>query len=208
MTHDAALSCTTYIIIGGNQSPFSTAVKARLTANFIEVPKKVTSKSHTLDPFLLHSMIFHESFIGAKEIITSLRHRLYDQLDKVDIYAKNTSNRKNLENLTIELHGISQNTDSLLASADMAEMIATKMLIAHGRFEALLGVDDIKDKTVKLSDSLRYLQSSTQSQKRWLLSYKSRKDTAMNLVCIARAEFLNGRLADYQLGIQFSDTTR
>jgi hypothetical protein len=187
MTHDAVLACTTYIIVCGSQNPSSETVKARLTANLIGASEVVTSKSHTRDPFFLHCMISHEAFVEAKGIITSLRHRLYDQLDKVDVYAKNTSNRKNLENLTIELHEISQDTDSLLASADMAEMIATRMLTAHSRFEYLLSADNIKDKAVKLGDSLQYLQSSVQSQKRWLLSYKSRKDIAMNLVCIIPA---------------------
>jgi hypothetical protein len=182
MSYDVHLACTTYVIACGSENPLNSLVKARLEVHLGGPSETVTAKSHTKDPFLLHCMIFHEGFTEAKAIITKLRHRLYDQLDMVDAYAKNPSDRKNLENLTIELHGVSQDTDSLLASADMAEMIATKMAKAHRRFEAILTDANLKDKTTKLEDALGYLQSSVQSQRRWLLSYKSRKDIAMNLV--------------------------
>ncbi|KAI9735160.1 MAG: hypothetical protein M1834_001748 [Cirrosporium novae-zelandiae] len=64
----------------------------------------------------------------------------------------------------------------------MAEMITARMRSAHSRFEKLLGAEDIKGKTVKISGSLQYPQAPIQSQKRWLLNYKARKDIAMNLV--------------------------
>jgi hypothetical protein len=182
MTYDVKLASTTYIIVCGDDYPSSMTVKARLQAALSGTSEAVMSKSHARDPYLLHCMISHEALVEAKSVITALRHRLYDQLDKVDIYAKNTLERKTLEHLTIELHGISQDTDSLLASADMAEMIATRMLAAHTRFKGLSVAEEFRDKTVKINDSLRYLQVSVQSQKRWLLSYKSRKDIAMNLV--------------------------
>ena len=182
MSYNRILETTTYIIVCGDDYPSSDTVKARLQASFSGVSEEVSSKLHIRNPYLLHCMIFHEAFVEAKSIITKLRHRLYDQLDKVDDYAKDTLDRKTLEILTIELHGVSQDTDSLLASADMAEMIATRMQAAHSRFEELVVVSELKDKTVKINDSLRYLQTSVQSQRRWLLSYKSRKDIAMNLV--------------------------
>jgi hypothetical protein len=182
MTYDIKLASTTYIIVCGEENPTCATVKTRLQAIVSGISEEVVPKSHAYDPYLLHSMIYHEALVESKSIITALRHRLYDQLDKVDAYAKNTLQRKALENLTIELHGISQDTDSLLASADMAEMIATRMLAAHSRFEELPGAYKIRDKAVKISDSIRYLQVSVQAKKRWLLSYRSRKDIAMNLV--------------------------
>jgi hypothetical protein len=182
MNHSALVS-TTYIVVSGGQYLPNETIKERLTALFSGSTEALASRSHTRDPFLLHCMITHEALVEAKGVITSLRRRLYDQLDKVDLYAKNALKREHLEELTIELHGISQNTDSLIASADMAEMIATTMASAHSRFIDILGHKDVKDKTMKVSDSLRYLQSSIQSQRRWLLSHKARKDIAMNLVC-------------------------
>lgn len=183
MTHSLLLSCSTYIIVCGEAYPSSDTVKLRISEIFGGANEKVAKKSYAKDPFLLHSMISHEALFEAKAIVTALRHRLYDQLDMVDAYAKEPSDRRNLERLTIELHGVSQDTDSLLASADMAEMIAESMLVSHRRCEHILQTENLKDEVTKISDSLAYLKTSIQSQKRWLMSYKSRKDIAMNLVC-------------------------
>lgn len=184
MNYDAEVACTTYIIVSGNPHPPLEIIKTRLAESFNGENEDVLEKSHAMNPFLLHCMISHESLVEAKSIISALRYRLYDQLDMIDAYAKEPSDRRNLENITVELHSISQDTDSLPASADMAQMIAERMICAHERFEMVLDEAKIKDKTVKLKDSLRYLQTSIQSQRRWLLSYKSRKDIAMNLVCL------------------------
>ena len=127
-------------------------------------------------------MIIHESLIGAKPTITSVRHRLYDQLDMVDAYAKEPSDRKALEKLTNELHGISQDADSLLASADMVEIVLKGILSAHQRFQMVQIDQKSRNEIINANDSIRYLLSSVQSQRRWIMSYKSRKDTAMNLV--------------------------
>ena len=183
MNYDANLACTTYIIASGFPHPPLETIKARLAESFGGECEDVFQKSHAMDPFLLHCMISHESMVEAKSIVSALRYQLYDQLDMIDAYAKEPSDRRNLENITIELHGISQDTDSLLASADMAQMIAERMINAHERFEISMDGAKAKDKMVKVMDSLQYLQTSIQSQKRWLLSYKSRKDIAMNLVC-------------------------
>jgi hypothetical protein len=48
----------------------------------------------------------------------------------------------------------------------------------------LLGLNAIEDGNTKISDALRYLLESAESQKRWLVSYKSRKDIALNLVSL------------------------
>ncbi|OCL06378.1 hypothetical protein AOQ84DRAFT_390225 [Glonium stellatum] len=182
MTHDFLLSCSTYIIVCGEAYPSCDTVKLKLSQIFGGVDEKVAKKSYAKDPFLLHSMISYEALFEAKAIVTKLRLRLYDQLDIVDAYAKEPSDRRNLEKLTIELHSISQDTDSLLASADMAEMIAESMLVSHQRCKSVLQLADLKDEVIKISDSLTYLKTSIQSQKRWLMSYKNRKDIAMNLV--------------------------
>jgi hypothetical protein len=183
MNYNANLACTTYIVVSGFPHPPLETIKARLAESFGGECEDIFEKSHAVNPFLLHCMISHESMVEAKSIVSALRYRLYDQLDMIDAYAKEPSDRRNLENITVELHGISQDTDSLLASADMAQMIAERMICAHERFEIAMDEAKAKDKMVKVKDSLRYLQTSIQSQRRWLLSYKSRKDIAMNLVC-------------------------
>ncbi|CAG8957244.1 hypothetical protein HYFRA_00009446 [Hymenoscyphus fraxineus] len=69
----------------------------------------------------------------------------------------------------------------------MAEMIATRLCVVHAVFEKAMEVSstlepDWKDEVMKVKASLEYLKLSVQAQKRWLLSYKYRKDIAMNLV--------------------------
>lgn len=188
MTYDVGAACTTYIIVCGEENPLIHVVKNRVKAIFSGSPTNVNTMRHARDPFLFHSLICHEALVEAKDIVKKLRMRLYDQLDIVDEYAENPSDRKILENLTIQLHAVSQDTDSLISSAEMAEMIATRMLTAHERFMRLQNPLEIKDVLEKHVDSLHYLQTSIQSQKRWLLGHKSRKDIAMNLVSLAYLE--------------------
>lgn len=181
MNYDVQKKETTYLVTCGENNPHNQTIKTRLEECF-KLPVYYTGDETHVDPFFLHSMIIHESLVGAKPIITSVRHRLYDQLDMVDAYAKEPSDRKALEKLTNELHGISQDADSLLASADMVEIVLKGILSAHQRFQMVQIDQKSRNEIINANDSIRYLLSSIQSQRRWIMSYKSRKDTAMNLV--------------------------
>lgn len=138
-----------------------------------------SAKLHPNDPFLPLSIICHESLVDAKAIITELRHRLYDQLDIVDIYSETPFDRSNVKELTSQLHKVSQDADSLFASAEMGTMVIEHIIRARDRALNLFP-QALSD--VNVGDSLSYIKQSLDSQKRWLLSYKSRKDIAMNLV--------------------------
>ncbi|KAI9685226.1 MAG: hypothetical protein M1822_004599 [Bathelium mastoideum] len=136
-------------------------------------------------------MVFHETFVEANGIITTCRDRLYDALDMVDAYAKEPSDRKILEELTIKLHQISQDTDSLITSAEMAAMITASMRTAYDRVEPMMQANVGPSCAASaMRSSINDLQCSAEAQKRWLISLKSRKDTAMNLV--SKAIFLEG----------------
>jgi hypothetical protein len=131
--------------------------------------------------------MLHEIFLDAKSVITPLRGSLYDQLDLVDVYSSkplHERGRAELEDMTIKMHVISQEIDSVTAGAEMTAMIVRRMQLAHDRCCTLLGPNAIEDGNTKISDALRYLLESAESQKRWLVSYKSRKDIALNLVSL------------------------
>jgi hypothetical protein len=185
MNHSVSTACTTYLVVCGSNYKPCQAIKQRLSDAAIYSPQ-----GQILEPFFLHNMIMHEASVECKSVIAKLRRRLYAELDKVDDYAKSQGKfeRKLLEHLTIQLHGISQDTDSLLASADMAEMVANKMLKAHKRLADILRVNShdrytgLRNDIRKTNDGIAYMLASMQAQKRWLLSYRSRKDIAMNLV--------------------------
>lgn len=186
MTHDLAYQTTTYVVVSGHQQASNTRVRERLSDIFrVQPDGSHISKVHLPDPFELHLIIMHEALLDAKAVITAMRGRLYDALDLVDSYSKQSANqrsRETLENLTLQLHVVSQDTDSMAASADMAAMIVRRIAESHGRYAKSLENDEERDMLMKTTDATSYLSTSIESQMRWLKSYKSRKDIAMNLV--------------------------
>jgi hypothetical protein len=186
MTHSLANQSTTYVVVCSHLHPRNEVVKERLTDMF--GPLKEGSQPNSVlvpDPFMLHVVVTHEAFLDAKSVITDMRYKLYDALDNVEAYSKEDANRRakeDLERSTIQLHVVSQDTDSMTASADMARMILRRIASAHQRYTNSVQRDDKKDGLMKTSDAISYLSNSIESQLRWLHSYKSRKDIAMNLV--------------------------
>jgi len=192
MVYDFVTESTTYLIVSDTDDPSIKAVKHRLE-DLSLYNGTATAAKDKMDPFLLHSMITHQSFFDSKlQIAEAVRYRLYDLLDMVDAYATQASDRHALKKLTIELHNVSQNTDAKLSDVEMSEGIVISMLRSHDRFSHALKIAKTTGKlkfisaSAELKDSLTYLRRSIQSQKNWLLSYKNRKDTAMNLVSSER----------------------
>ncbi|EPS40863.1 hypothetical protein H072_5247 [Dactylellina haptotyla CBS 200.50] len=182
MTFDIQARRTFYLVVTGVNCSKTALVKDRLFQTFCRNEDHNLSRRSFEDPFFIHTLIAHESLNDLKPVMTVLRTNLYDQLDEVDAYAKKPSDRRKLEKLTTELHEISQNADSLLASADMAIMVSDRMLESHQIIQQQLFAFSKYDEYHKTADALSYLRYSAQTHKRWLTSYKNRKDIAMNLV--------------------------
>ncbi|KAF3928202.1 hypothetical protein AA313_de0206485 [Arthrobotrys entomopaga] len=182
MSFDTPTKRTFYLIVNGTNCPKNALVQDRLLQTFCRNEDYTIAKRTFADPFYVHTLIAHESLNDLKPVMTVLRTNLYDQLDEVDAYAKKPSDRRKLEKLTTELHQISQDADSLLASADMAIMVSDRMLESHRSIQPLLFADSKYDEYHKTADALSYLRYSAETHKRWLTSYKNRKDIAMNLV--------------------------
>ncbi|KAF4540700.1 Lactose permease protein [Lasiodiplodia theobromae] len=68
--------------------------------------------------------------------------------------------------------------------ADMANLILRRISDAHRRYASFERDQSRKDALEKTRDAINYLSISIESQLRWLASYKSRKDIAMNLVSV------------------------
>lgn len=186
MTHSFKDSSTSYIICCDQQQNRLNIVKERLFDILDTSYSEWKSFRLSLNPFFLHLLITHEVFLEAVPEITKLRHQLYSALDKVDQYAaKSESEREKseLEDLTIKLHIVSQETDRMFANVAMSSMILQRMIRAHGRYRDSVSSDaSKKDSVVKMEDALQYMYETIESQQRWLTSYKLRKDIAMNLV--------------------------
>lgn len=186
MSHDAVSQAITYVVVSSVNQPGVRVVKERLQDIYRHEEKNGRSRSQKfVDPFTLHLMVAHETFLEAKAVITDLRYKLYDALDRVDQYSNKLPEqrgRRDLEELTIQLHVVSQDTDSKYASADMANMIMRRISGAHQRYAESIQDMGKKDALEKTADAINYLSMSLESQMRWLSSYKARKDIAMNLV--------------------------
>lgn len=189
MTHNLADRTTSYVVMTDRTHSRLEDIRRRIRASFAS-----GGLPDTKDPFMVHCLVLHEIFLDAKSVITPLRGSLYDQLDLVDIYSSkplNERGRNELEDMTIEMHVISQEIDSVTAGAEMTAMIVRRMQLAHDRYCTLLSPKPIEDGNTKVSDALQYLLESAESQKRWLVSYKSRKDIALNLVSLLTQQSKN-----------------
>ncbi|KXT09169.1 hypothetical protein AC579_7288 [Pseudocercospora musae] len=199
MTHDLTTKATTYVISCSKEQAQLKVIQERLEDAF-----RAATVTEAADPFMLHALVTHEVFAEARSVVTPVRYQLYDQLDRVDKYAErsakgiepsptNTSLAKsnlaveqdepeNLQDITIQLNVVSQEVDSMTANADMASMIVHRLIEAHDRYRESVTSVSMRNAVTKTHDSLQYLAQSIDAQKRWLQSYKVRKDTAMNLV--------------------------
>ncbi|KAI1088781.1 hypothetical protein F5B19DRAFT_469884 [Rostrohypoxylon terebratum] len=123
------------------------------------------------------------SLCGARIPITQLRHKLYDVHAVVSEYSKKPFDRSSLKlkDMTEQLHKISQDADSLLASAEMGSMVAIHSENSRMTLQKELGASTAFANSND-GDALAYLVQSLEAQKRWISSYQSRKDIAMNLV--------------------------
>jgi hypothetical protein len=133
---------------------------------------------------MLHCLVAHKIFLDAKSVIALLKLTLYAQLDVVDeCVSKPARNRgkEDLEKMTVELHYISRMINPLIANADMTATIMREMKTSHDRYCDSQPGANTSNAAIKTSDSIRYLLESAVSQKRWLVSYKSRKDVTLNL---------------------------
>lgn len=189
LANDLGNSATTYIISSGKNEEWVTRAKKRLTECLTRpYDKAFAVMAEVRDPFYVQSLLCHESLVDAKPSIAQLRQRLYEVLKVVNDYSQEAFDRVSLKDMTRKLHQVSQDADSLLSSAEMGSMIA-----AHSQRsrEEILGLAMTAVSSTKSShpfagssvgEALAYLDQSLASQRRWLASYKARKDIAMNLV--------------------------
>lgn len=123
MAHSYQDEATTYIVAcDANQSRLG-IVKDRLSDILITDSTTGTFPGDSHNPFFLYLLRTQEVFLDAIPEITGLRHKLYGALDKVDQYAAKTESEreeKELEDLTITLHIVSQESDRMCANVSMS----------------------------------------------------------------------------------------
>lgn len=181
MTYEEQNAVTTCIMTSGTEDPRVQALRSRLTDAFPGEASLASGSSNATDPFLLHCLVSHISFMQSDPSVFDLGVRLYNALDAVDASAQTPFNRDSFKSLTYKLHQISQDADSLISSAEAGLTGVDCMQAAQMRLMKMSKSKKRHELAWSCSSS-KYLQRAIESRKRWLLGAKSRKDTAMNLV--------------------------
>lgn len=213
MHHSRTQNLTLYLIAASESEDWIPSVLDRigvrdgetgLNTGSESVPSSDTRQALASSPFMLHAILSTVAFEQSIGYVAAVRDRLMTQIKQVNDYSdqsgkgesrKSTSDRAMLENMTRELHSVSQTADTGIANAHMSIKIAERMLEAHSAF-MMMGTDHLqKEKgptAVFVRDThyaLEYARNSFYCQKDWLSSYKARKDTAMNFVSFFKVFF-------------------
>jgi len=130
------------------------------------------------DPLRLHVRTAFLSFEQSKQPLMDVRGLLFEQLDEVDVYTHDQRSKDQLLVVTKKLHLVSQNADCLIGSADHAISIARKMAECC----EIIRREASRKEPAPSYDHIRTVIVSIQYTRNWLQTYKSRKETAMNLV--------------------------
>lgn len=85
---------------------------------------------------------------------------------------------------------MSQTADTGIANSHMHIKICEDMLQAHHSFYNPADPAKMSVVARQTGDSLRYLLKSMHCQRDWLVTYKARKDTAMNFVSFKARKYI------------------
>ncbi|KAI9808156.1 MAG: hypothetical protein M1825_004613 [Sarcosagium campestre] len=179
MTYDLKEGCATYLIVGGEREEWLERSKTRLTDYFSQSASPSIETPHIKDPFLLQSILCHESLVKGQVRVKGIRDRLYNQLDFVDEFVKDLFGRGDVVEKTKELHEAAQDANSLLNRIDMGIVLAQHVERARQR---VLGISPKPFPNSNVEDAIAYIVQSLGSQKRWLQSYRERMDITMTLM--------------------------
>lgn len=172
---------TTCLITAGSHDKRIEAVQTRLTSAFDASSRLSAARYNAADPLFVPTLISHECFMQSDSSVFDLGKRLYDSLDIVDAAAETPYDRNMMKSLTFKLHQISQDADSLIQSADTAIALMDSLRLAQERLVYFLGCREKQEHSQSIN-AADYLKKGIEARKRWLLSAKSRKETAMSLV--------------------------
>ncbi|KAK0728880.1 hypothetical protein B0T26DRAFT_186900 [Lasiosphaeria miniovina] len=205
MHHSKARNLTLYMIAASEAEDWFPSLRQRIGIN-TDSPDRIPQQVSTalaLSPFMIHAIMSVIAFEQSIDYVASVRDKLMTQIKHVNDYSTdkgphNTKLRRSemegrirLENITKELHLVSQTADSGIAGSHMSIKIAEKMLEAHSMHIMPTTTKEPRQQESPAAAAafirdthgmLQYVRDSFYSQKDWLTSYKARKDTAMNFV--------------------------
>jgi hypothetical protein len=200
MHHDRTRNSTTYVIAAARHDDMISEMLGRLGICRQEMAQSTTALQAAAHPFLLHVLVSGIAFQRSSAYVMAVRQKMTGDIAAVNEYSseddrlsrdgflvenlRERHSRRKLTIITKSLHKVSQNCDIGIANADMSIKLCEDMLSAYERFR-VKGPVEPYDSWRQVSDSMQWISKTWYRQKEWLISYKARKDTAMNLVCLA-----------------------
>ncbi|QDS75701.1 hypothetical protein FKW77_007902 [Venturia effusa] len=182
--HDRNQQTSYYVVSAAKDDSFYSEIRLRMGHG------EAAAVSAT-NPFFIHALVSGLAFEQSKEYLDDVRKRLMDPIAEVNDYSEKSfytdfkkqsgmEARQQLKDITKQLHLVSQTCDSGIANAAMSLRLCEDMLEAYDRFVGPLNGSLASWRQTR--DSMAWLSKTWLSQKNWLVSYKARKDTAMNFV--------------------------
>lgn len=101
-------------------------------------------------------------------------------MESQDLHGSDT--RQTLSSITRQLHQVSQMINTGLGSSSSAVKLSVKLLQAHEEFCRRTGRGAPGTAVSRTHTAIQYVHDAYLYQQSWLEQYKTRKETAMNLV--------------------------
>ncbi|KAI1387584.1 uncharacterized protein F4822DRAFT_407031 [Hypoxylon trugodes] len=189
--HEGETNTSYYMISSAKSDGYVSDILRNLGIPDTDKPYTGMAPDVMFNPFFIHALVSGTAYRQSTEYLGDVRTNLMEQIIKVNDYSQEThpylgdgegvdAGRKKLEDITKKLHLVSQTCDSGIASADMSIELCREMLEAYMSFTAN-GIEDPASRQ-HVQDSMAWILKTWHCQKNWLISYKARKDTAMNFV--------------------------
>lgn len=195
MHHDTAQNTSYYVVSAARDDSCATEILEELGIPDTGVPYAGPTVEAAANPFLIHALVSGYAYHQSIDYLTNVRERLFSEIAEVNDYSKESHaslpqdgqgkdavGRKKLENITKNLHLVSQTCDTGIANADMSISLCEEMLKAHATFCGGATAALPPESWRQAQDSMEWILKTWHCQKNWLVSYKARKDTAMNFV--------------------------
>ena len=184
MRYELAGSGTTYLIFhSGKSESIISPVKKNLSRLW-EIPARNQSGGIGYpDVFMLLCMIFNELIENHRGFLVERVLRLNNILDRIDTHIMENSRREKLKELIIDLNDIAQALDTHTFYLDqiLKNMIALSK--PHQLLETTSRSPGNNGNSFSLTESIERIRMLIDLDELELLYLKSRRETAMSLVC-------------------------
>ncbi|KAI9705287.1 MAG: hypothetical protein M1820_005286 [Bogoriella megaspora] len=189
--HDNVTNTSYYIISSARDEEYAMKILDALSIPKHEKSYIGPTIEAAASPFWIHAFMSGSAYLQSVDYLADVRGQLFSQIAEVNDYSKesysgfpslhrNKDGRQKLQNITKNLHTISQTCDSGIANANMSIRLCEEMLEAYSTFST--EPTNPPESWRQIHDSIQWVLKTWHCQKNWLISYKARKDTAMNFV--------------------------